>query len=477
MKKKYTTPISIIQKMIANGELGQYSNKKMLGGIMAAANQLMPVIKSLNTKLDKPVQSINAVENVNPYGYRKGGKHEPNGFKQYNAPSHEQGGQMINDSGTPTPNGESEIEGTENKYQYSNIPKKEAYIFSDVNGTSQLVKDIIAKRFKSNPDLDTPTKNLQEFQIQQVENLNESINSLHEQEANNKFAIGGNLPTRINGIDEVTSRNNNIPPLNLNPIQSGAQRLMSQQQTGSLQTIRNNTITPKPVSPSSSSSNPLPSFDEALRGVSLGLNASQLFNKPEKESLITPDYSSATDRFNKLNANLDASRQEVLSGQNANTEAIRSASSSYQQQLSRQLQNTANTTSALNNVSLQEQNLRNNMLGQQGQFEANKASTLSRDQYQNRLDNLQNSAQNRNIKRSVLGDVVSESDRLSTIKNNKDISNATSEETKAILKSMYPDFEINDEFASKAQQLSRGEITNEEYQEYVDQYSPIKYKQ
>lgn len=156
--------------------------------------------------------------------------------------------------------------------------------------------------------------------------------------------------------------------------------------------------------------------------------------------------------------------------------AIRSGSTSFQSLLARELQNTANTNRALGNISLQEQTLRNQIDSQVGRYEANKAQDITNRTYQNRVDNLQNEAVNRNIKRAITSDLLAEADRLSTIKNNAQIASASVEETKAILNSMYPDFQINDEWIQKAKQLSTGEITEEEYSKFVSSQSVIKFR-
>ena len=405
-----------------------------------------PLLSSEATKAVAPNTSNPVIENIFKYGGKKYGM---GGFKQYNAPTHEQGGQMIDERGNPNPNGNSEIEGTENMYTYSNIPKKHSYIFSDKNGTSDIVKAIINKKRKMNPDLDEPTKNLMELEIQNVENLNESINGLREN-VDRMFNTGGPL----------------------SPLPQSPSFLSTDLDNPTLPDVQ---FAPGFTYPSEQSSN-LPSFDKVLRGAVMGVNALGLLNKPEQEDLISPDYGAADRRFGNLNANLDAARDEVLSGRNAASNTIRSGSQSFQSLLARELQNSANTNRALNNISLQEQQIRNNINSQVGQYEANKAQDIANREYQNRLDNLQNEAVNRNIKRGITSDLLAEADRLSTIKNNAQIASASVEETKAILNNMYPDFQINDMWIQKAKQLSTGEITEDEYNKFVQSQSVIKFR-
>lgn len=532
MKNKYQTPVFIIRKMIENGDLGEfigksYKDKKALGGVLSAASTLVPMLGNIGSLLKGTQSGHPTRENVNPYGYQNGGPTDPpikrqemarsttnvnrplplygdevrklppltqeqidktnispedvirinegreksnanidkygwegkpllkrlsyalGGYKQYNANSHEMGGQTIDERGNPNPNGNAEIEGQENLFSYRNIPRKSDYIFSDKNGTSELVRNVINKKTRLNPDLDEPTRNMMELQIQEVENLNESINSLRE------------------NVQQVFQSGGPLDPLPTNP-----KPLSTDLDNPQLSNIQ---FAPGFTYPTDNKRE-LPGLDEMLRGTGLALNATQLFKKAENEDLITPDYNKSDQRFNRLNANLDAARDEVLSNQNASSQAIRSGSQSFQSLISRELQNQANTNRALNNVSLQEQQLRNQIDQTVGSYEASKAQDIANREYQNRVDNLQNEAVNRNIKRGVIGDVVAEADRLSTIKNNARIAAASVAETQAILNQLYPDFEINSEWINKAKQLALGEINEEEYNKYVQTQSAIKFK-
>lgn len=115
--------------------------------------------------------------------YKHGG--EVTGYKQYNAPQHEQGGQTIGQEGNVTSNNPvAEIEGKENKYTYNNLPGElgRTYIFSDDNGTSEVVRDIISK-YKGgnyNPDKDAPSRNAMEMEIKNTENTNEFISAVKD---------------------------------------------------------------------------------------------------------------------------------------------------------------------------------------------------------------------------------------------------------------------------------------------------------
>jgi len=584
--KKMATATEIIRRMIENGDLGEYigksyADKKTLGGALTIAQNLIPLASSIGTMLKGNTQGMPAQENVNPYGYREGGKinikpenkgkftkkakakgkgvqeyarqilaNKDNyststvkqanfarnaakwnryggaGFTQYNAPTHEQGGQTVNEQGTPVPNGQAEIEGTENTYNYQNINGKQPYVFSDKNGTSKLVQDIINKRFKQKADLDSPTKNLMEFEIQQVENINEKINELRStiEQAPMQMRNGGKMKYR-NGnplfVDEVIPKNINLNPLsglmqtmtNVPDINYNRGRAVPQLPTNNVSeafasgynymTNRDQTTDPIPslslpssiessttfnpineMPPSGLSNNQVGNatangnkdgvqWDKILRTAALTGNALGLLNRSEKQDLIAPNYAEADRRMGRMNSNLDAARDSVLSQENAARRTARSASQSFGQLQGREAQISANTSEALNRVSLNEQQLRNQIEQSVGQYEATKAVDLANRQYQNQTDNAMNRAMNRNMKRQVLSDILAEADRMSTIKNREQLANASTAEMTAILNNMYPDFTITSDWITKTKQLANGEITQEQYDQFVQTQSPI----
>jgi hypothetical protein len=118
---------------------------------------------------------------TNPYGImRNGGNTQLGNSKQYNAPTHENGGQPINENGdVDFKNPTAEIEGTENKYKYSKVNNK-SYVFSDKNGTSDLIKSIFEKYKNKNVDKDFTSKAAMEMEIKRIESLNEKIKALKE---------------------------------------------------------------------------------------------------------------------------------------------------------------------------------------------------------------------------------------------------------------------------------------------------------
>lgn len=463
-------------------------------------------------------------------GMRQGG--EVTGFKQYNAPSHEMGGATIGPEGNlTTTNPAAEIEGTENKYTYSRLPGKQGktYIFSDANGTSTMVKDIV-KQFKKggyNPDLDGPTKNHMEHKISQVESLNEITNQVKDymqMRYGGKYQNGGPFDTSFLednrrelaaankeyiarnplGNINIQSRPRANDPFITSDIASG---ITAPIQSREVQLgLPNDLPTDKPMRSmdpyddasydpdlsglgqgimnvasgigslsegiTSVDPNNVPiegtnkiGLDEALRAGALAFNATQLFSSPENEQLVSPNYGAADEQMKRMSADLTQARQDALATSNLAGNLNRNAASSYSQFRGRQLANLGNLSDQLGRIGAQEQSLKNTIAGTRGQYEANKAVDLANRRYQNQINNAQNRAANRNMKRAVVSDFLAEADRLSTIKSNKAFAEATTKEALAILKNKYPDFQVNENMVTELQRLARGEITPEQLSE------------
>lgn len=363
------------------------------------------------------------------------------GFKQYDAPTHEDGGAPINEDGTITTNNQvGEIEGTENTYTYQNLPNKqqESYVFSDANETSPKLASIIKKYKKdtSNPDLDEPTRTAMEMEIKGVEAYNEAINSIKAAvEETIQMKYGGSTKKYNNGGNIARDYYDGVPQSN-------------------------------PINPSIDFS-VLDNID-AGRVLSTGLNlinARNLFAKPEQEEVVTPDYTQADMRINQLDYNLDQARQDSEAVSNVSSNLNRNAVSSYSAFRTREAQNLANLQDNLANIGLQEQNVRNNILSTQAQYETNKARDIAdRITYTNEI-NAMNRARTQDVQQATINTFMQEADRISQQNNINNLANASIEEGKLILNNMFPDFNIDDNTVNELIKLSKGEITKEELSE------------
>lgn len=447
---------------------------------------------------------------------------EVSGFKQYNAPSHEMGGQMVNKEGVPdTQNPVAEIEGTENSYKYSTLPDKVGtnYVFSDANQTSNMVKDIISKYKNKNPDTDLTSKAAMEMEIKGVENINETINAAKNAVSNMMQMRYGGVPKAEGGIPLRSAQNSfSMPSFNVKDILTQNKMMLPPQQipmgtdgvdgsyelypmtdpyaystsnqknlggwkrVPSLETLPNtydlvankgavSSVAPDPFKdiPEFSLDNKPEEgdkkkigLDQILRTAGLVASGIDALQPAEEDRLITPDYSKSDERINAMNATLDQARQDVTGASNRASDLNRGASSSYSQFRARELSNIGNLQDQLGRIGMQEQQMRNQILGQQGQYEANKANVVRNIEQEQQVANLQNKARSQDIRRQFMADVVAEADRLSTAKDVRNITAAKIEEGKALLNMIAPDFDVNNDMVSNLIKVSKGQMRPED---------------
>lgn len=145
-----------------------WDSKEANEGIAKNISKVPEAMKFLKDKVSSMVK------------FENGGDIQVGNSKQYNAPTHANGGQPINSEGEiDYKNPSAEIEGSENKYKYSKVDNK-SYVFSDKNGTSELIRNIFDKYKNKKTDSDFTTKAAMEMEIKKVEGLNEKINQIRE---------------------------------------------------------------------------------------------------------------------------------------------------------------------------------------------------------------------------------------------------------------------------------------------------------
>jgi hypothetical protein len=144
------------------------------GSIVAPAlSAIGNIIESNNVPTQPQISNII----TDPYKLAKGGTISKN-FKQYNSPSHDDGGQPINNEGqVDFNNPDVEIELKENKYNFTQLPDLQGtkYVFSDKNGTAKMAEDI-SKKYKDT-DQDSIKKTTMELKLKKLMNINELIKS------------------------------------------------------------------------------------------------------------------------------------------------------------------------------------------------------------------------------------------------------------------------------------------------------------
>lgn len=462
---KFKNPAEILRDMINSGQLKELKG----GGALEILNTIAPLanlaVPGLGTGIGAATGLMqNAMQDntTSTYGMNRqlqqGG--EPTGFKQYNAPSHEMGGQPINADGMLSSQPVAEVEGTENKFTYSQLPEKagNTYVFSDANKTSGMVSDIIRRYKEKNTDEDFTARSAMEMEIKKVEDINETINgaqmAAQQMAEQMKMKYGGNtkkLPMGGNPLQDTFSMADNIGQ----GITNVAQGLDNTSQ-GAFNTIQNNGQNTNPRAPFLD--NLGMDRGELFRTVGLAASGIQALRKPDEDRQIQPDFSTSDERFNNMNVNLDQARQDVTGASNRGSELNRSSASSFGQFRARELGNISNLQDQLGRIGQSEQQMSNQILGQQGQYEMNKAMTQRNIEDDVQVRNLQNQARSRDVTRQFFSDLVSEGDRLSTARDMGRVNAAKIEEGKMLLSQLFPDFTIENETVDKLIQVSKGKL-------------------
>lgn len=420
----------------------------------------------------------------------------PSGFRQYNAKSHEQGGQPVSEDGTPNNKGKNSVELKESAYTYKNMDTNKTYIFSDKLKTSPLLKNIMKKYSKKKhnmADLDEPTLNAMEQEIKSVENYNENIKGAISSMMEKRYGGAMKKEMADGGVLEPLPQSN---PVNINTAFSfnPGTNMHDRTQWGSNAKMESD-FRASPLSPTNSpdaknsfdimngvertesDSKGLLDVSSVLRTAGLVGGAMGLFKGTDKEKPIHTDYGEAQNQMNQLDASLDQSRQDAVASSNLYSNLNKNSSGSFNQFRSREIANIGALQDNLGNIAQQEQGMRNNIALQRGQFEAGKAQDFSNEQRRIVDNNQRNMASADTYKNSILGDIVHEGDRLSTIKNQANLVTAQNKEVVALLNNLYSDFEIDESFVQATRDLAAGKITEEEFNKIKDSKAPVKIKE
>lgn len=464
----------------------------LIGAIPTALN----TVNSLSSLFKQPYMPPKQYQENSREVFKKGGAIR--GHNKYNASTHQQGGQLVNNQGIPDPNGDNEIEKKESKYTYTRLSKENpTYIFTPED--SQKV-EALTKKYK-NANTSDLEKNALELSIQRIEKSNEMKK---KKQSTNKYMTGGPLPTltslalnplfkkQFGSTQDIDMAGNNLGLLNkdssysqptpdtLGPgtkyaaptIQSGAERYgMGPVKSDGTKSFA------KPITPEATqnTSNPLKTLD-TLRSLTLAGSSLGLLDKADKENPIMTDYSKSRAELNKLNANLDPAREQVTQSSNQLGRINRNSASSYNTFANREAQRVANLQQSLSGVTLQEQQLRNNIAAQKAQFESGVARDNKQTLQQNRINNQQNEAGVAGSKERILQNVMNELDRRSTRENNKNLTEATTAETMALMSNMFPDFDASDPFYQVIVKKAMGKNLTEEEKEIIKSKEVINFK-
>lgn len=406
-------------KKYNNGGSMKFSDMNLknlnIDGLLSGINLMADLSSSAVNSIKSDYDIEDLAKQTNPYFARKGGN--VSGAREFQAPSHEEGGLGITSDGAVSGNPDAEIERDEILYKFRTIPEGD-YVFSSVNGTASLAREILDKyRINSTKgktqdiDNDSLTRAKMEIELKAVVDKNEAINAQKQSLASEfiqrcggkvkKMVPGGAInPEEANFIGQVDPLDfESTETMNLN-LKDEWERTRTSPgfRTLTPEDMRANTeITYDPSTgggnSSSKTNNMFSSSRGALaRGSSVFLDALDMLKKPLKESPIIPDFGPSDAAMRSLSADLTEAEQQVYSGYNAATEQNRNVSNSLQQMAARQQGLAAGMTDSMMKVAAQKRAMLNDIAEKTATYEAGKAGTVAQAKYQNRVDNLQNEA-------------------------------------------------------------------------------------
>lgn len=200
------------KKMKGGGLLNilQTALKAGQGDFLGAATQFMsPALE--NMQMDSAKVTSDATYNSKPFGMKYGGK-----FKQYNAPSHNNGGQMVDENGNPTTTHPvAEIQNNENSY--------DNYVYSDTlknpytGNTFNVDMSKIVKKYK-NPGTDMIDKTSVKIAAKNLSKVNDTVRSIVETVESPQMPYGGDIePLPTLPIKEIVSGLTGYTPQADNP--------------------------------------------------------------------------------------------------------------------------------------------------------------------------------------------------------------------------------------------------------------------
>jgi hypothetical protein len=466
----------------------------LIGAIPTALN----TVNSLTSLFSNPYMPPKQYQENSREVFSKGGSIR--GHNKYDAPHHNQGGQVVNNEGIPDPNGDNEIQLNESKYTYTRLNKKNpTYIFTPED--SQRVSEL-TKKYK-NANTSNLEKNALELSVQRIENENEmkkkqQIKQYSKGGKIKKYYDGGSPTDSFKGLTDMfgNARNYSLPsdrpmqqipqlpfqevksdprirPINqtIQPLDTGLEKRFVDQ--AKLRTpVTSSTMASKT---SESTSNPLKTLD-ALRNLTLAGSSLGMLKRAEKEDPIMTDYGQARKQLNKLESNLDPMRQQYAQSSNQLRDVNRNSSSSYNSFSNREAQRVANLQQGLSGITLQEQQMNNQIASQKAQFESGVAQDNKQTLQQNRINNQQNSANSEFIKSQISTDVMAELDRKSTMINQANIAEGNTLESMAYLGTMFENFGPNDmSIVMKVKKQGMSSLTAEEKEQMLN-WKPIKHK-
>lgn len=386
-------------------------------------------------------------------------KHEdggtiPSGFVQYDAPSHDNGGQVVDSQGYPTVNNAvAEIQNKENSFNN--------YVFSDVlenpktGRTFNVDMSKLMKKYK-NADTDLISKRSLDIEADTLAKTNDTVKAMVEQMTVPEAPMmpnGGPLdyltmsPIQpiVPGLTGYTQDENlNLPHIQ-DPFETMAGRPIENPfdpytTAPQINTpVKSTTIPVDPLQRFSNASDapPIDNTDtqagepkqrstnfNTLAAVSKGLGlANSVFNalKPaEKEQARIPDYNPADQAFDRASIDYTQARQDATGASNILANINRSTSSGFSQYRNREAGRIASLMDRVSNIGMTERNANSQLDISRGQYRADKAVDIANRQREVDVANLQNEAVKQQFSDNLFSEISQIGSSLNQYQNFKD---------------------------------------------------------
>ncbi len=435
-----------------------------LAGLVPGYGALLsPLIKTIDTSINQPFeqnQAPIAKLTTNPFGMKHGGFINDK-FNQYRTGSHaSQNDLTIDQNGNPDLTGERSVQNKENMV----IIKGQPFVMSDTltnpktGNTFNVDAQNLNKKYKNarfNPDEKTALK-------LGMEMLAKLHNPQTLQTDKKEMSSGGNPRTYSTYSDAPAAflptleQKYRVPDIRqyANPV---IPNTPPQTQTTQFTGLSDSDI--------------MNGVALGLKGLALGRSLFDAVQSPEREKIIKPDYN-ASDRYLK-EATIDYSqaKQDALGISNISGNLNRNNSSGYAQMLGREAARIGTLGDQVSNINQAQTNANSQLNLTKAQVEQQRAVDLANRQYQNRIDNQANQANQRGFQRDLFGDlskVGSEFNRYAEtkrmIQNQKDIQAFNNNQMVSFLNAKYPNFGINSDIMDK---LQKGVITIDDFLSYL----------
>ena len=349
---------------------------------------------------------------TNPFRtFRKGGK-----IKEYDLPTHEQGGGVVDKMGNPASGGSAEIEKKE--VVYTDKRGTNPYVFSDTltdsDGKTFAMK---AKEYQKFDKKDQVSQATYKKLMNELQMKNDMARESEDQVTN---------PVQMPNGGELNLGNPLLPTLGqfkyLNVTVPG--QLIPQQSTETMvqdmtnlnlgtQISGQNTtpgLTLNTTPSGNPTKNPLGSLDLGkvggiLKGVALAGSAIDAFQKPEEEQLRVPDFSKGDKAYTGLGGSFDPIRNDIVQQAKSGENQIMQSSGNFGQVMSRLNALQAGVGRNLANVGLQEKQYNDQIQMSKGQREDQKATITANEQIRKQTADSQNKAMGQDLVANLLQNV------------------------------------------------------------------------